>query len=713
MRTSKHAWIRAVFRRDRLTGQIAIGLTGVLVVGAVVFGIGVASARYTLADIGAWLSAGNKGMAVHANGLAGRVDGKAELIRQMRGHRIKIVQDGGAVLIVDQDTGVVSRIDPSQLKVSQSRAFGAPGLQVVVGGGRAYTVDATKGGVQRIDPVTLSAIGQPATLSPPLGQAGIDARGTLWVPAPQSGQVVPFQDGRQLAPATVGSPGDRLALTIADGQPVITNSTAASATVIKSSGSQLKTALPSTVRRSGPAGVLAPAQTEGRIVPLLAREAGSLILLDTGNGTPSPVKLKLPRHRLATPQVLGSRVYIPDETAGALLVYNSATNAFEPQLRVTGRPSSLDVFVKDGLLWAHNPNDSRAIVVDRKDGVKQIEKYDDKVPGGQRRPIPTQGDPRGGRGNPNGGGRGGGGREDGGSPSGIPQRPPPRPDQPPTAPANLRVTPGTGTMTVDFQPSLGGRPTGYVLKDTAGLTVTPARLAPDSGTHTFQVTGGKCQTEYRFRVAVTYKDDRGAEAEVVSQPSDPVRPCVPPGAPSAVSGTATAQGAKVTWTAPQGTTSTPVTYGLTWTGAKSGSRSGVTGTSATLGEVWKNGSYTFTVTSANGAGAGQRSSWTGALTGPTTRYAVRNNGKSNGKVNQRPDTASPDVAVMFDNNGELVPVHCQARGTYFAHSNGDPNFAGDMYAKITYAGKQGYTIGYLISTPGSWKSFAGPTVWEC
>lgn len=81
------AAIRAVFRHDRVTGQIALGLAGVLGVSAAVFGVGVDSARYDLADVGAWLSADNKGMAVHANGPAGRVDGKADLI-PMRGYTI-------------------------------------------------------------------------------------------------------------------------------------------------------------------------------------------------------------------------------------------------------------------------------------------------------------------------------------------------------------------------------------------------------------------------------------------------------------------------------------------------------------------------------------------------------------------------------------------------------------------------------------------------
>jgi hypothetical protein len=105
-------------RHDRLTGQMVIGLVGVLFVSAVVFGVGMASATYRLSDVGAWLSASRRGMAVHANGLAGKVDGKTNLIPGMRGH--------------------------------------------------------------------------------------IDGEGGLWVPVPATGQVVPFQGGRQGQPVAVG-----------------------------------------------------------------------------------------------------------------------------------------------------------------------------------------------------------------------------------------------------------------------------------------------------------------------------------------------------------------------------------------------------------------------------------------------------------------------------------------------------------------------------
>ncbi|MEV3921756.1 fibronectin type III domain-containing protein [Actinomadura coerulea] len=694
------AGLGVFFRRDRLTGQVAVGLTGVLVIAAVVYGVGVASAKYRIADVGAWLTARDKGLVVHVNGPAAKVDSKTGVPPQMRGHDIRIVQDGATVLIVDQDTGVVSRLDPSQLDVGASRPLGR-GIQVLAGAGKAYTVDSVKGVLQQIDPVGLTPVGAPAALPPVLGQAGIDARGALWVPVAKDGQVTAFKDGRSQPPVPVGGPGDDLALTMAAGDPVVVNSTNATATVVKPSGTRLTVGLPATVRQAGRGGVLAPPATDGKTVPLLVPGAGSLVTVDTDTGRYSSTRLAMPKHRYRPPQMLGPKVYIPDETAGALLVYDSAGNRFEAPVPVSGRPARLDVFVRDGLLWANDPSGPRAVVIDGQGGRKGIDKYRDKVPGGPaRRAIPQPGG------------------------SGAPQ--PPRttapqdprrrtPGRPPGGPLNVSVTPGAGTMRIDFQPSDGEGIIGYALKDVPpGLTASPAAIAPGAGPFTFTVTGGDCAREYRFRVAVRYRDGGGRTREQVSAPSDPARPCVMPGAPTGLKAQATSSGAKVSWTAPSGASA----YRIGWDGPVKGSRT-VTATpgsamTATLGEVWTNGPYTFTVAAVNGAGTGAAATLGARLTGPAAKYPVERNGNSNAYIRATADAndSGASVATMTDNNGELVVVNCQKKGVYYRHPR-DAGLAGDMYANITWSGKTGYVIGYLVNTPGDWRSSAGPAVWTC
>ncbi|NDU77226.1 hypothetical protein GWI34_32075 [Actinomadura sp. DSM 109109] len=676
---------------------MAVGLTGVLAIAAAVYGVGVASAKYRIADVGAWLGARDRGLVVHVNGPAAKVDGKAGVPPQMRGHDIRIVQDGATVLIVDQDTGVVSRLDPSQLDVGASRPLGR-GVQVLAEAGKAYTVDSVKGVLQQIDPVGLTPVGAPATLPPVLGQAGIDARGALWVPVARDGHVVAFGDGRVRPPVRAGAPGDDLALTMAAGDPVVVNSTAATATVVRPSGAKLTVSLPATVRRAGRGGVLAPAATEGKTVPLLVPGAGSLVTVDTGTGRYSSTRLAMPKHRYRPPQMLGPKVYIPDETAGALLVYDAAGNRFEAPVPVSGRPARLDVFVRDGLLWANDPAGPRAVVIDGRGGRKGIDKYRDEVAGGPGR-----------RGLPQPGG--------GGAPPAraVPQEPRrPRPGGAPGAPLNVSVTPGAGTMRIDFQPSAGEGVIGYALKDVPrGLAASPPAIAPGAGPFAFTVRGGDCAREYRFRVAVRYRDGRGRIREQVSAPSDPARPCVTPGAPTGLTARATASGTRLSWTGPAGASA----FRIGWDGPVRGTRTvpaaAGTATVATLGDVWTNGSYTFTVTAANGAGTGTAATLDARLTGPAVRYPVERNGNSNAYIRSTPDANNgTTVATMNDNNGELVAVNCQKKGVHYTHPR-DSSLAGDLYANITWSGKTGYVIGYLVDTPGDWRSLAGPAVWTC
>jgi hypothetical protein len=151
---------------------------------------------------------------------------------------------------------------------------------------------------------------------------------------------------------------------------------------------------------------------------------------------------------------------------------------------------------------------------------------------------------------------------------------------------------------------------------------------------------------------------------------------------------------------------------VAWSGKASGSRSGVTGTSVTVPQIYINGQYRFTVTAANAAGAGNAASTSAQLTGPSQRYAVRNNGNSNAYLHATADSNSANIDTMTDNNGAKVTVLCQVKGVYYKHPTAGADFAGDMYVKMTY-NKTGYIIGYLITTEGSWKSYAGLPLWRC
>lgn len=84
---------------------------------------------------------------------------------------------------------------------------------------------------------------------------------------------------------------------------------------------------------------------------------------------------------------------------------------------------------------------------------------------------------------------------------------------------------------------------------------------------------------------------------------------------------------------------------------------------------------------------------------------MERNGQSNAYIRSTPDANNGStVATMNDNNGEMVTVHCQVKGAYY---NRNADLAGDMYVRLTWQGKTGYLIGYLVDTPGSGRPSPG------
>ena len=729
-----HGLVRRFLRRDRLTGQIALATAAVLAIAAVVYGVGMASASYKLADVGAWLVSSN-GPAVHVNGLSGKVDGKTGLPGS-NGHKMRVVQDHGTVLIVDETTGVVSRIDPSQLQVAQTRRLGAAGTQVVVGKNSAYTVNPRQGQVQRIDPVTLATQGQPVKLPAPLGQAAIDANAALWVPVPASGQSTPVTARGAGKPVPVGHAGDRLSLTVASGVPVVVNSTSAAAVVVSAGGQRLRVRLPSSVRRSGLGGVLAPSTTDGQVVPLLAEKAGALVLVDTGSGGLKATSVRLPKHRYAAPEILGSRVYIPDESTGKVFVYDTATNHFRKSITLSGKPGPIDPFVKDGLLWINDPNGTTALVINGHGNVHRIHKYSGKVPGGPHKTVPgtphvgkTGGDQNGNGGRPdgnNGNGRGGDrgngdhgdhgrrpdGRGDKAPPSAHPRHtrhhtpaPDPtktlKPDPPqPQSPSGVTVTPQAGMVTVDFSPATQAKPDSYELDAPSGYTVKPDN-GDAGGPYRFTARGGNCDTEVTFRVAAVYGNTKKWSA-----PSQPARPCVTPGAPQGFTARAVNHGADLSWSAPanaSGATTYTVGGAATWSGP---------GTHFSASGLTNNKSYGFTVTAKNAAGQSGTASTSATLKPVPHTYRNQYNDDTNTYIRDSPAAGGNRISKIPKGYYGDFSIQCQARGV---HVTDDYNGrSSDIWDKITYNGVTGYVSDMYFNTTGSGTTnFSDPPLWGC
>jgi len=731
--------VRRFFRRDRLTGQIAVGVVGVLCAAAVLFGVGMASAKYHLSDVGGWLTSDKKGEVVHVNGLTGKVDGKVQ-IAGSNGHLLKVIQQGGAILLVDETTGMVSRIDPAQLNTVQGATYqGAQNMQVVEGTGVAYALSPFKGTVQQLDPMSLASMGGSVTLTAPLGTSNaVDAQSALWVPVPAAGQAADKPNGQQVRGVPSGKAGDTLTLTMASGAPVVTDSTTAQSLIVGPGGTKVKVNLPPAVSQAT-GGVLAPTSTDGLLVPLLNPQSGSMTILDAGSGSVSSVGMTLPHHDFGSPQMLGQRVYIPDKTVGDLIVYDNATHAQENPVNLTGRPDpTMDVFVKSGLLWANDPEGNKALVINATGQATPISKYTNAVPGGLNNPIPKAGTPNGNKGAANPGNNGPGGHQ---NPTTTPpshhQTPPshkppvkktpkPLPPPPPGAPpgvTNVAASNGDGTMNVTFNPSVatpGTAPaTQYTLDiqpPVAGYTPQPIS-ASAATTPGWTINGGICGTTYTMTVLTQWTNKGKPGTPVPPQGTPPTTlSCSQPTAPGGVSASAQSDGAHVSWNAPANAVNSHPVYTVKWAGPVPGQLDNVTGTSVTASSVNVNGSYTFTVTASDGAGAGAPGNWNGGLTGPAVS-AVGQHAGNPGDQTRVCNTASNCATngTITNYNGQSVTVDCQVKGAYYSHGGGaGAYYNGDMWDYMEH-GAQGFIIGYLLATPRQpdWQNYAGLPLWQC
>ncbi|WLW53468.1 fibronectin type III domain-containing protein [Streptomyces sp. YU58] len=669
---------------------------GTLIGTSVAVGAGESGTRPRLADIGAWLAGGEKGAVAHAHGLTGDVDGKVVLPAGMAGHPVSVAQDGDTTLVLDERTGEVVRIDASQLSAAQSADYGAAGLQLVSGGAQAYVVDPAKGTVQQIDPARTTAKSPPVDVGGRPGAAVVDGEGTLWLPLPDSGTVVPFVKGVRGTAIKVAEAGHDLSLTVADGSPVVTDRTAGVTRVLTATGVRGSFDLGDAVAGTDPAGVLVPAGTDGSAVPVLAAGTGDLVVVDIRSRHTTRAQVPTEAHDLGAPQLLGKRVYIPDESTGRLLVYDTALSALAEPVQVTKGAGELELFVRDGLLWANDPDGAAAAVIDADGEVRHIAKYraevpsarepgdqpvEDSVPTGiPAAPVPPPAGAPDPTAPPSGGASG---PPSGQTPGPGPGSTPPAPE--PGAPGAPQAESRSGAIRITFAKALGATPQRYVLKGaTPDQTVTPDGVGPD-GPFTFEVRGGSCEEQYSFTVVAEYG---GGKPDKESAPSALARPCIAPGAPQGLTVTPAqgGHGGTVTWEAPQDT-SGQVTYVV----------SGPDGTvetadtSRTYANLRNGDTHVVSVAARNAAGSGGAASGTLNLIPRPQKMNIVNN-QSNPKtvgIREFPTTQEGERAGSIPGmSSPEVTVHCKVQGQELTES-GEKT---DVWARITYQGISGYTF---------------------
>ncbi|WP_041258979.1 PKD domain-containing protein [Pseudofrankia inefficax] len=401
---------------------------------------GAATARsVSLDDVSAWLLSRGAGEAELVDGNTGQVITRVAL----GGASLSGTQSGPDELVADSAAGTVRRIDGSTYRLSPPVRFARPAdpLAVYAGTGRAFLVDRTSGLVRVADPRSL-AVRATYSLAANVPAGGIvtDAADGLWAVDSGNGDLVRVTpDGTTTQPHAVDAA--RTHLVTADGRPVAVDLSARRAWRLGRRGLTGTGACVGTTTGDDTVAVVGSASAAR--VYLTSGSRGTLMITDLTTGRcGTAVDLGTAGDVLGQPREAAGRVFIPDVTAGEVLVVDVAAQRVIAHPSVLPPGTSFELVGQNGAVFFNDPASARAGVIGLDGSVRPVQKYD---------PTPTGGTP-GGQTAP---------------PGTRPSQPPVQPTSQPTGPASA---PGTRPRSTPAAPD----PTNQPADPAAPPTGTPS-----------------------------------------------------------------------------------------------------------------------------------------------------------------------------------------------------------------------------------------------
>lgn len=533
-------------------------------------GVGTASNSVANFDASSWLFSSGRGEVDHVNGVTARVDTRAR-VTDTQNHQIHISQTDRYLILRDLTTGQVSALDLTTLQVAAVMPT-TPGVGVSVAlfGDAAFVIDTVQGQIRQLDPANLNPIGESLVFPPGLTGGTFDGDGTLWIAIPSEGTVAaiaPGQGGaspRVLRTVTVAPPNHDLEVTVLDRGVAVLDNTQAALVTVRTDKPQA-TAVPI----DKPATV--PARTSGAPIPVTVGEDRRVIVV----GETAVSDFTVPGSGALLPAVAyAGRFYCADADAGIVYVVDAAGHLLN-QITIPSAGGRLELEVRENHLFINAPDGSIARVVDEHNQVREVNKYDDGVLGGDPPPPPPK-----------------------------PTAPPKPIVGPPGKPGSVVAAAGDASARITWKKARdNGSPiTKYVVEGGGQSIVVGANQ------RTVEVTGLVNGTTYKFTVYAVNAKGNGPKAtsNAVVPTSDVPDP------PVSVSATEKPDGSvEVTWPAANGQGRKIVRYAVTAiSGGAQAPIGDVPGPKMTIapGALTYGTQYAFTVVSINDKGGGSEPS---------------------------------------------------------------------------------------------------------
>jgi len=329
----------------------------------------------------AWLVSTGPGMVSEVSGSAGTPDTDVT-VADIRGHSVRVTQDASTVLVADENTGVVHSVSASNFTTGNDISLGPRSSSYLSDGTGIYGINPADGAISYAASAPSSSV-KHLSLDTPVGNAANTCDGTLWITEPQKGEVVPVHEGLAGQPVPVAPRGDDLTVATAGNSAVVVDG--ASGRVIG-----LPTATVGDGTRPGPSALSSRSlglSTDGlqNLVPSMpcdgptavfaAPDLRLLVLVNTADLDVTTISLTGARatgDSISPPLQAGGNVYVSDGS-GRLLVY-SDSGGLRRAIQVSPGPADLNVFTRDGLIWANDPAGPDALVLDN-GAARIIHKY--------------------------------------------------------------------------------------------------------------------------------------------------------------------------------------------------------------------------------------------------------------------------------------------------------------------------------------------------
>jgi hypothetical protein len=461
---------------------------------------------------------------------------------------------------------------------------------VVVHGSVAYVVDRVRGEIRRVDPQTLAALGPVVNFSPGLRGGAFDDDGRLWLALPGEGTAVALTAGRaEAAPEVttrpVAPPNHDLVVSVLDKGVAVLDQTNGQLAVVRG---DTVTRTPLTL--TGPATM--PERTRGdRIAVTLPGPRQVLVVNLSGNpadgGAVTSFDAPGEAGTVSAAVPWGGRFYLPDERAGVVYVLDAA-GILVDQIRLPGGSGRIELEGRGDYLFVNSVDTGQAWIIDKDHKVSAVDKYPDKVVGGDPAPNPP------------------------------PPPDPPQPEQgPPGAPTNVVAWAGDARARVSWGPApANGSPIErYVIEG------GPQRLEVGADRRSVEVDGLTNGTAYTFSVSAV--NGRGAGPKRSAPPVVPTSAVPEP--PATVTARERPDGTvQVGWSTGDAKGGKVAGYQVTANGPGGPVQTwqvdgGQTELATPAGALAYGQQYAFTVVTVNEQGAGSKAS---ALSNSVAPYTV-------------------------------------------------------------------------------------------